>query len=202
MASLQCEFHIGWNHNPWMPKRSECHLQRRSKNWIQSTGESDKTALMFGVLWINVFSQCVCVSRCFIASLLIKYKGPDALLCWVRYCWGVIWLHSGPLPSKAAELCFICGSESAWPSLCTAWPFIWKKKKKAVLAPVAFSFCVSLSVCLSVTVTAIGFPSACVSVCHFCHPFPHLAFFIPSSATPLSLCTPHYSSISPTHLFS
>lgn len=183
MASLQCEFHIGWNHNPWMPKRSECHLQRRSKNWIQSTGESDKTALMFGVLWINVFSQCVCVSRCFIASLLIKYKGPDALLCWVRYCWGVIWLHSGPLPSKAAELCFICGSESAWPSLCTAWPFIWKKKKssfgpccflllcQSVCLPVSYChrnrFSIRLCICLSLL---SSLSSPCIFHPLLCHP--------------------------------
>lgn len=144
-----------------------------------------------------------CVESSFIASRLIKYKGPAALLCWVRYCWGVIWLHSGPLLSKAAELCFICGSQGARPSLCTAWPFIWKRKQ---IWPVSLSPPLSacLSVHLSVTVAVLVF-SCCLSVCHFrlsllllslslvCHLFPQLISLSLSSRTHT-----HFISISPT----
>lgn len=209
LASLQYAFHIGWNYKPLKVRISVAMAVEKLNTII--TGVRQHRLDVRCIL--NQCFVCVCVWT--VSSLLIKYKGPAALLCWFRYCWGLIWL-SGPLPSKAAELCFICGSDGAWPSLCIAWPFIWKRKQ---IWPLSLS--PSLSVC----------PSAChslshalllPSVCHFrlslsllfvfasllssVFLIAHLAFCILSSVAPLSphthTYTCHYSSISPTHLLS
>lgn len=156
--------------------------------------------------------RCILNQYIFGVALLQVYlpntKGPAALSCWVRYCWGVIWLR-GPLLSlpRLQKL------------------FIWKRKQSW---PVALSLPVSLSVHTSVTVVscvlfsvrlrvrlslplAFVFPSLLLSV------FSSSLRIVHSSSCPLrplslslSLSwythrhthTPHYSSISLTHLLS
>lgn len=177
------------------------------------------TAQPWCLVYLNIFVY-VCLNSSFITSLLIKYKGPAALLCLVRYCWGVIWLHSVPLPSKAAELYLQIRQ-------CLAKPLYWLAfylKEKADLDPVALYLPVSLSFRLSVFVSCTRFSMrlfVCLSlppfsfslVCLYlspviCFPHPSLRILHPVLCLflSLSLCThthtPHYSSISPTHLLS
>lgn len=121
----------------------------------------------------------VCLSGSFVASLLIRYKGPAALLCWVRYCWGLIWLHSGLLPSKAAEFYLQIRQ-------CLAKPLYWLAfylREKADLEPVSLpshqSVFLPVSHCLMcsfhpskyLSVTCAAPPLSCLSLSFFCHPF-------------------------------
>lgn len=201
MESLQYKFQTGCIQTPEHLKGQD--ISRKGNPPFKKCIHNRQGDLTVPALLCAVFSLfvhvCVCVSwSAFVASLLIKHKGPAALLCWVRYCRGLIWLHSGPLSSKAAELYLQIRQRLAEP-LCRL-AFLSERESRfgpcrSPSPPVSLSFCLSLTVsCALPSIRAFVQPPLlflslpCLSLSLSCHSLfliLHLTSFIPSSALSL-----------------